>query len=372
MSDLQGVIHRDIKSENILLMSDGTVKLADFGLSINHREERPVTRAGTLDMMAPEVRLPPTAECKGGESSKGSTCQAVLQVLVCPEKSRPEENKERAMLEYTEAVDSWAIGIVTFELLVGHPPFERESRSETYEHIMYRAPVMPPSIGQAAKSFITSALVKARSLLLGGAPPQEEKGVPAWVLLVPPGCQQAALGGAAVDPQLAAQPQAATGGTSTGCAALQEDGAWGGKCEHHHRLHDREEQRLERRQQCQLFWLHRGRSLHETATFVGGQIGFRLLRGVEPHCRAPGPAVERTCCRGESAVGPPVGGVVAQDDHKEAAKTSGYHFCRSSGAAATKAASEFDLEGSLATSHTTARSGAQATPPADLGARARH
>lgn len=52
---LQGIIHRDIKSENILLKADGTIKLADFGLSINYLEERPVTRAGTLDMMAPEV-----------------------------------------------------------------------------------------------------------------------------------------------------------------------------------------------------------------------------------------------------------------------------------------------------------------------------
>ena len=50
----QGVIHRDIKPENILMSGD-SVKLADFGLSINAEQERPVTRAGTLDYMAPEV-----------------------------------------------------------------------------------------------------------------------------------------------------------------------------------------------------------------------------------------------------------------------------------------------------------------------------
>lgn len=47
--------------------------MADFGLSINWAEERPVTRAGTLDYMSPEV-------------------------LLCPEKSRPEENKARTVL----------------------------------------------------------------------------------------------------------------------------------------------------------------------------------------------------------------------------------------------------------------------------------
>ena len=57
----QGFIWRDCKPENILVSgkSRGRVMLADFGLSINATEERPVTRAGTLDYMAPEVRTCP-------------------------------------------------------------------------------------------------------------------------------------------------------------------------------------------------------------------------------------------------------------------------------------------------------------------------
>lgn len=53
----QGFLWRDCKPENILLAERGrgSVKLADFGLSIDATEERPVTRAGTLDYMAPEV-----------------------------------------------------------------------------------------------------------------------------------------------------------------------------------------------------------------------------------------------------------------------------------------------------------------------------
>jgi aurora kinase len=54
---LQHIIHRDIKPENLLLTGDKTIKLADFGLAINNKDERPVTRAGTLDYMAPEVLL---------------------------------------------------------------------------------------------------------------------------------------------------------------------------------------------------------------------------------------------------------------------------------------------------------------------------
>ena len=43
----QGIIHRDIKPENILLGANKTIKVADFGLSINIHHERPVTRAGS-------------------------------------------------------------------------------------------------------------------------------------------------------------------------------------------------------------------------------------------------------------------------------------------------------------------------------------
>ena len=55
----QDILHRDLKFENVLMMIDGTVKLADFGLT---KELRPMdsnsyttAAVGTKKYMAPEV-----------------------------------------------------------------------------------------------------------------------------------------------------------------------------------------------------------------------------------------------------------------------------------------------------------------------------
>ena len=79
---------------------------------------------------------------------------------MCPEKSHPRENKDKVLLGYTNMVDAWAMGILAFELIVGHPPFEKESRAATYEHIMYRKPTFPAWMTDEARDFITTALTK--------------------------------------------------------------------------------------------------------------------------------------------------------------------------------------------------------------------
>ncbi|GIL53938.1 hypothetical protein Vafri_9507 [Volvox africanus] len=94
----RGICHRDIKPENILFSNDWRLMIADFGVSIDLNQERAVTRAGTLEYMAPEVER-------------------------CPLKMLPEENKENKDLAYTTAVDIWATGVLAYELMVGFPPF---------------------------------------------------------------------------------------------------------------------------------------------------------------------------------------------------------------------------------------------------------
>ena len=135
----RGVAHRDIKPENILLCRDAhgehMVKLADFGLSIDASLERPVTRAGTLDYMSPEV-------------------------VRCPEKCGPLDNKDRPDLEYGPSVDVWALGVLAYELVVGRPPFEAESRGDTCDLIARAAPRFPSSASPGLKAYVLASCAK--------------------------------------------------------------------------------------------------------------------------------------------------------------------------------------------------------------------
>ena len=95
-----GVVHRDLKPENLLYATeadDSEIKIADFGLGkLLKEEDMLATACGTPGYVAPEIL-----------------------------------RSER----YTDKVDMWSLGVITYILLCGFPPFYDENTAELFKLI---------------------------------------------------------------------------------------------------------------------------------------------------------------------------------------------------------------------------------------------
>ncbi|WP_375498226.1 Stk1 family PASTA domain-containing Ser/Thr kinase [uncultured Jatrophihabitans sp.] len=130
-----GLVHRDVKPENILLSDESVVKVADFGLARAVETDPSSTRTGL--MMGTVAYCPPEQLSKGNADPRS---------------------------------DVYSAGIVLFELLTGHPPYRGDSAMNiAYQHVHSRVPA-PSSRARGIPEEIDELVVAATDSDPSGRP----------------------------------------------------------------------------------------------------------------------------------------------------------------------------------------------------------
>lgn len=141
----EGILHRDLKADNILLDLDGTCKISDFGISKRSADpyinDTSNSMQGSVFWMAPEV------------------IRAQSQALSGPSHDGLDVNSAMSQ-GYSAKVDIWSLGCVVLEMFAGRRPWSKEEAIGAIYKLgnLNQAPPIPDDVsaivGPAALSFM--------------------------------------------------------------------------------------------------------------------------------------------------------------------------------------------------------------------------
>ena len=171
----RGVLHRDIKSANVMLADDGAVRVLDFGLAkLLGGDEAPapgstaIAKPTETDRSGP-VALDATMEPKPqvsatmlavspSQSGSDPLMTQAGQLLGTPLYMAPEQ---LAGEPPSEASEIFSVGVVAYELLAGAPPFSGSDFDDLYDRVLTEPPPpLPESADREVAVIVETALAK--------------------------------------------------------------------------------------------------------------------------------------------------------------------------------------------------------------------
>jgi len=122
----QGIIHRDVKPANIMILPDGSAKVADFGIA--HVSDSTLTQEGSMigtpHFMSPEQFM--------GHKLDGRS-------------------------------DLFSAGVIVYEMLTGEKPFEGEALSTVMHKVLKVEPIPPKELNFGVEDLLSQVVMKAMS-----------------------------------------------------------------------------------------------------------------------------------------------------------------------------------------------------------------
>jgi serine/threonine protein kinase len=170
----KGVIHRDIKPDNILLGRDDCVYLADFRTAEVFDEadaQRGVTGTrGTMAFLAPELLASLDDDLLEWSANEG------------PGAAVEGDSPAKALEVSGEAVDVWALGVTFYVMLYGKLPWEFDDARQLFQHIE-SSPIPFPELVASPSSVANNinSVNTARNNLSDTATPRQDIELSAYV-----------------------------------------------------------------------------------------------------------------------------------------------------------------------------------------------